>query len=231
MARTNNLSNFLTDVADAIRTKKGSEELIAAEDFDTEIENLPSGGDLSEYFKQTITSGNSTYPGYVKILKKIPAITNTGTSCEDMFYYFQGTEIDLSNFDTSNVTSMKEMFRGCVNLSTLDFSGFDTRNVQTMEGMFRGCEQGLTELDLSTFETPNLTRTIDMFLYCWHLTKLDIRKMTFDNVTNYTTMFNGIPNNCEIIVKDDTQKSWITSKWSNLTNVKTVAEYEAEQNA
>ena len=40
-----------------------------------------------------------------------------------------------------------------------------------MEGMFRGCEQGLTELDLSTFETPNLTRTIDMFLYCWQLTK------------------------------------------------------------
>lgn len=40
MARTDTLSNFLSDVADAIRTKKGSEELIAAEDFDTEIENI-----------------------------------------------------------------------------------------------------------------------------------------------------------------------------------------------
>lgn len=48
MARTNNLSNFLTDVADAIRTKKGSEEPIAAADFDTEIENLPSGGETQE---------------------------------------------------------------------------------------------------------------------------------------------------------------------------------------
>lgn len=45
MARTNTLGNFLTDVAGAIRTKKGSEEPIAAADFDTEIENLPSGGD------------------------------------------------------------------------------------------------------------------------------------------------------------------------------------------
>lgn len=40
MARTNTLGNFLTDVADAIRTKKGSQELIAAADFDTEIENI-----------------------------------------------------------------------------------------------------------------------------------------------------------------------------------------------
>ena len=43
MARTNNLNNFLTDVADAIRTKKGTQATIAAADFDTEIENLPSG--------------------------------------------------------------------------------------------------------------------------------------------------------------------------------------------
>lgn len=44
MARTNNLSNFLTDVAGAIREKKGSEATIPAANFDTEIRNLPSQG-------------------------------------------------------------------------------------------------------------------------------------------------------------------------------------------
>ena len=44
MARTDTLPHFLTDVADAIRTKKGTEAEIKASDFDTEIENLPSGG-------------------------------------------------------------------------------------------------------------------------------------------------------------------------------------------
>ena len=34
MARVNNLSNFLTDVASAIKTKKGSETAIPAADFD-----------------------------------------------------------------------------------------------------------------------------------------------------------------------------------------------------
>ena len=43
MARTDNLTNFLTDVAAAIRTKKGDNTLIPAVDFDTEIANLPSG--------------------------------------------------------------------------------------------------------------------------------------------------------------------------------------------
>ena len=44
MARINNLSNFLTDVATAIKNKKGSETPIPAANFDTEISNLPSQG-------------------------------------------------------------------------------------------------------------------------------------------------------------------------------------------
>ena len=44
MARVDTLTNFLTDVAGAIKTKKGDTTPILASDFDTEIANLPSGG-------------------------------------------------------------------------------------------------------------------------------------------------------------------------------------------
>lgn len=44
MARTDNLTNYLTDVAAAIKTKKGSQVNIPAANFDIEISNLPSGG-------------------------------------------------------------------------------------------------------------------------------------------------------------------------------------------
>lgn len=44
MARTDTLGHFLTDVADAIRTKTGSADTIQASSFDTAIENIPSGG-------------------------------------------------------------------------------------------------------------------------------------------------------------------------------------------
>ena len=47
MADTSNLSQFLTDVADAIRTKKETTEPIAAEQFDQEILSIETGsGDI-----------------------------------------------------------------------------------------------------------------------------------------------------------------------------------------
>lgn len=48
MARVDNLENFLTDVADAIKTKKGTTDKIPAANFDTEIKSITSGLDTSD---------------------------------------------------------------------------------------------------------------------------------------------------------------------------------------
>lgn len=260
MARTDTLGHFLTDVADAIREKKGTSDTIQASDFDTEIENLPSGGgDLDEYFTETIPNGNASVAGYVKTIKKLPAYTTTSTTYQNMFSYYQGTSLDLSNFNTSNVYSMSTMFSYCGNLSSLDLSNFNTASLTNVTSMFLGCGS-LTELDIHNFDitvssinamfmscvsikridarnvklTATNANTSNAFSYCTRLEYLDIRSMSFDGVTRYTDMFgsttaNRVPAECKIIVKDDTQKTWITSKFSWLTNVKTVAEYEAEQ--
>ncbi len=44
MARTDNLNNFLTDVAAAIKDKLGVTDDILASEFDTKIESIPTGG-------------------------------------------------------------------------------------------------------------------------------------------------------------------------------------------
>ena len=50
MARTNNLTNFLTDVAGAIKTKTGDNSLIPASQFDTKILGIQTGHlDNAEY--------------------------------------------------------------------------------------------------------------------------------------------------------------------------------------
>ena len=49
MAKTNNLTDFLTDLADAIRTKKGITERINPQDFSAEIASIESGGGDSEF--------------------------------------------------------------------------------------------------------------------------------------------------------------------------------------
>lgn len=264
MARTNNLSNFLTDVADAIRTKKGSEEPIAAADFDTEIENLPSGGDLSEYFNaepENISSSEDwlqnnylikvpdiVVPSNVTDLTKfaenyggviIPKIIATG-NIQKMMYMcqnsqmasFDGTSINTSNILSGYSSSFGYVFYNCDNLVDINISNWDVTNITDFRSMFR-CAI-LEELDLSGWELGKTKEKIDarnMFQSCPKLKKLDIRKFNLTNMTYYAGAFSGLPKNCEIIVADDSAKTWMNEKFSNLTNIKTVAEYEAEQNA
>jgi surface protein len=53
-----------------------------------------------------------------------------------MFRNTSPTILDLSSFDTSNVTAMDYMFYGC-SATTLDLSSFDTSKVTNMTNMFR----------------------------------------------------------------------------------------------
>lgn len=58
MARVNDLSNFLTDVASAIKEKKGDNTNIPAANFDTEILSLPSQGVYQSKQMTINTNGN-----------------------------------------------------------------------------------------------------------------------------------------------------------------------------
>ena len=111
------------------------------------------------------------------------------TSCYKMFNKCNKIKVlDLSNFDTSNVTSMRSMFRDCWRLSELDVSHFDTSNVTNMGSMFRGCES-LKELDVSHFDTSNVTIMGAMFYHCCHLTELNVSHFDTSNVTSMWAMF------------------------------------------
>ena len=52
-------------------------------------------------------------------------------------------ELNLSNFNTNNVTNMRFMFDGCSSLKELNLNNFNTNNVTNMRGMFRGCLEEL----------------------------------------------------------------------------------------
>ena len=63
---------------------------------------------------------------------------------------------------------MSYMFDGCTRLESVDLSGFQTENVTTMQYMFRNCT-ALRELDLGTFNTKNLNYMCEMFNGCTNL--------------------------------------------------------------
>ena len=81
------------------------------------------------------------------------------------------TEIrGIGNLNTSNVTTMLWMFCGCTSLSSIDLSGFNTVNVTDMSYMFM--RTGFTSLDLSSFSTYKVTQTDNMFRGCFGLTTI-----------------------------------------------------------
>ena len=118
-------------------------------------------------------------------------------------------EIDLSNFNTSNVTSMNAMFQGCSSLTSLDLSNFNTNKVTYMDSMFAGCSS-LTSLDLSNFNTSNVINMASMFHNCSSLTSLDLSNFDTSKVTNMPEMFY----NCSKLISLDVSK-FNTSNVSN----------------
>ncbi|MBR0433023.1 MAG: BspA family leucine-rich repeat surface protein [Bacteroidaceae bacterium] len=82
--------------------------------------------------------------------------------------------ISHEGFTTANVTNMKGMFQNCTSLITLDLSAFDTRNVTNMgevhntfsEGMFEGCSNLTTIIVGPDWSTAAVTTSAQMFRNC-----------------------------------------------------------------
>lgn len=156
--------------------------------------------------------------------------TSSLANFKDAFYYCSSLKkADFSGIDISKVSSFHRMFYNCSKLTEVNCSSFGANSNGNVESMFYKCTS-LESIDLRNF-TTNFgygVQGMDMFSNCTSLKHLDLRSFDFSRVTYYSGMFNKVPTDCEIIVKNTTQKNWVTGKFTNLTNVKTLAEYQAE---
>ena len=97
-------------------------------------------------------------------------------------------EIDLSNFDTSEITDMSSMFFTCTSLYFIDFSDVNTSKVKDMNNMFYGCSS-LKSLNLSSFDTSQVLYMNAMFSGCSSLKSLNLSNFVTSRVTNMNLMF------------------------------------------
>lgn len=117
-------------------------------------------------------------------------VTNMGS----MFYDVTNlTSLNLSNFNTSQVTSMRYMFYDASKLTTLNLSSFNTSQVTDMYAMFYGASK-LTSLNLSNFDTSQVTNMEAMFCDTSSLTTLNISNFDTSKVTSMRHMFSGMSN-------------------------------------
>ena len=114
--------------------------------------------------------------------------TSAVTTMRNMFRGTSSTFLDVTKFDTGNVMDMSGMFGDCRSLENLDVSKFDTSNVMDMSGMFGDC-RSLENLDVSKFDTSNVMDMSGMFGDCRSLKNLDVSKFDTSNVTNMSGMF------------------------------------------
>lgn len=115
------------------------------------------------------------------------------TSCYAMFHDFKGTSLDLSNFNTHNITNMGSMFANCSNLESLYLENFDTHNVTDMSYMFSYC-YNLKHLSLSKFKTNNVISMKYMFYNCKNLKLLNISQLNTESVIDMEAMFGKCEN-------------------------------------
>ncbi len=212
---------------------------------DKTVTAVYTGIETTEYTYDML-SGISTAPwcadgSGAKVLKVVFEDKIAPTSIAGWFSGFKNiTSIDLSNLDTSNVTSMSglfydcrkleniifgdnwttakvremnHMFYYCQKLASVDVKRFDTSNVMDMSYMFARCN-ALTSLDLTGWDVSRVFNMSYMFLYCEGLTEMDMSKWNWNisSIENMECMFQY----CRGLTSITFDEDWNTPKLKNM---------------
>ena len=99
--------------------------------------------------------------------------------------------IDISDWDVSNIKSIRSMFFRCEALKSVgDISSWDVSNVKSMNSMFFYCEELKSVGDISEWDVSNVTDMHAMFSRCksfnqdisgWNVPKVSYIHHIFDN--------------------------------------------------
>ena len=129
-------------------------------------------------------------------LLKYKSLNNLFSGCTNLkeikdlkFLQYDSKIVDIGY---ASEKSMLGMFSGCTNLSKLDVSNFDTSNITSMRATFNKCSS-LTSLDLTSWDTHNVTDMCYMFSDCTNLTEILVSRDKWVISSNCSTsnMFNG----------------------------------------
>ena len=106
--------------------------------------------------------------------------------------------IDLSNFGGA-LTSMKGLFKDLNSLESIKLSNIKTSKVTSIESMFENCAS-LTSIDLTDLDTTSLINMEKLFLGCSALKVIDFSNLNMENVHYVSDIFKDIETNFEYII-------------------------------
>ena len=131
----------------------------------------------------TLTSLNLSRWGSKQPIKTSSSLIGMFQECGSL------EEIYLPNWDTSETTSMGNMFRQCHDLRTIvNLEQMNVSKAWSMSYMFYSCD-ALTELDLSSWDTAKLTNPSGMFYSCDNSRTVNVSNWNTAGVTSMYSMF------------------------------------------
>lgn len=151
MADITNLSNFLGDVADAIRTKKETTEPIPAENFDQEILSIETGVDTSDATAtaEDIVLGQTAYVNGEKITGTLIPTENLQEQLDAQDVIIQQLEQALEN--KAQVSVKPNVFMQEDEPTTKDGiwlkGNYEVNNIKMVDNVFGGEEWNNTKMD------------------------------------------------------------------------------------
>ena len=183
MARTNNLTNFLTDVATAIKTKTGDSSLIPASQFDTKIANITTGHLDNTEYQEANDDLDDILEGTEPATIYPPDWSELGyeDTPQDILDAFNEAKAVYDNWDSS-ITSMLDMFKGDNGITICP--KIDTSNVINMNSTFYSSKLAI----IPVLDTRNVTMLYNTFYRCTSLNPASLNNIMqmCINATNYT---------------------------------------------
>lgn len=178
MSKDNNLHDYLSDLADAIREKKGTTEPINAQNFADEIRSIESGGsgwtghadveglkaigwddeDIAYYQKHGV-NWNEEDDEYHKVTDDNKALYGVLTA--DNIQDYKDRIVYLPKIDFSGVTNMNNKFKDCMAMVAIPM--IDTSKVENMVSTFQNCYSLVTIPPLDTSKVITMSM---MFMAC-----------------------------------------------------------------
>lgn len=198
MAKNDNLTDFLTDVANAIRDKKGTSDPINPQNFSDEIASIKSGGsswtghadaeglkaigwtdeDIA-YYQEHGVNWNEEDDWVYKVSDENKALY--GVLTLDNIYYHTEELVYLPKLNTSGVGSLNGAFSGCKKMLAIPF--IDTAQCSNMRYMFEDCKMLRC---VSPLNTSNVWTMEGMFRYCISIVHIPDMDYTSNNNLDYT---------------------------------------------
>lgn len=208
MAKNDNLKDFLTDVADAIREKKGTTDAINPQDFSSEIASIQSGGDSRDWSE----IGYDAEPSFIEegfaYAKEIKDNWNDSISNfkDDL------NLIIFPNISLSSKRSMNDFFNGCYRL--IDVGNLPFELFSSCTRTFQDCRALIKLPPLNMINNSSLWYA---FANCYSLVELHITNSY--KVTYYSNAFNGDKSLAYINAIDMSSASNSTAMFASCSNL------------